>query len=151
MRVKTIAYKLTLVSLFVLFFSGQVNNFWYDETRLVKISCYETYYRLFQETTEYLAIVFPEGRIILVTTEEINRIIIPADLDEVIRKNYNIELKNAVLIIHNHTVLARFTEPDKRLYYFFFRLGFRGKFAIYVRSLDKVIYFPYSENQREKD
>lgn len=109
------------------------------EEVLVRIRSYDIYHSLLVNTViEHLVIVFAKGWMVTITSNEMGRCVIPSNLPEIL-KEWELDLSDAVFIIHNHWVAPRFSVEDKKLYFWLRDRGFTGRFLIYVTASNKII------------
>lgn len=56
-------------------------------------------------------------------------------------KKEGYEIKDLIMVIHNHLKLGRISEKDKRFYRWLLANGFHGVFAIYLQGTNTVLIY----------
>ena len=99
----------------------------------------------FQEPFEIIYVLFPDGQIYGFYTGETYRTVLPCYS---LKQDYNRDIKDACIVMHNHPALCRLSDADKKLARYLYSLGYRGSFGIYVTSVKKVFIWIYDDRGR---
>lgn len=95
----------------------------------------------FVEPIEICYVITVTGRVIRITSQLPHKIWFIPSFEDVI-KEYDIELKDIFIIIHNHLKPGTFSEQDIRLYRNLRRNGFKGAYLLYTPG-GKVLWYAY--------
>lgn len=100
---------------------------------------------LFKEPVEICYIMLKNGTIFKITQYFENKVYINIEQMRKELKEYDCDIKDIVIIIHNHLDLSRISEQDKKIYRYLRQEGFKGVFAIFLQGADTVLIYEEKE------
>ena len=93
----------------------------------------------FTEPFESAYFLFKDGTLIRFTNHLESMIFFP-DLEEFF-ETYGLEIKDLLIVVHNHLTPNRFSSADIGTYHYLKKRGFVGHFGIYYPFSKKIIFY----------
>jgi hypothetical protein len=103
-------------------------------------SIFDLYQATFTQPFELCIFVFADGKIFFGSNNFMERIYFPTPIDKFFAEQGE-DIKNLVLVCHNHLFNLPFSPDDKNFYRTLKSYGFTGKYAIYYPHSKKTIYY----------
>lgn len=113
-------------------------------------SVYNIFNGAFTEPFEIMYLVCYDGTAFKFTTNEADTVGVSVDFMLDIIEDKGQKAKNISIIIHNHWGNPRFTNRDKKVYWYFYRKGFNGAFLLYVLPQHIIKELPESKRNRNR-